>query len=417
MITIILNGVIIASLLRDARAESLPGSGRIDRRQPGCFVRRQAGKPIFNPASRWAIKNLLNGLNPAIFSRHTAVAKSKAYILTNHSTTKKIMDTDQALKVLIQLGLTGEENIDKVRAALDSVKDKATDLTKEFDPTKISAYFKQIEDGANQAKQAIEATLGTTKARDTAAQATNKSAEALALERAQNNPFLTSAQKTADGAAIRANYAEKNAAAKKDANDAEVKAARAERNLAQSELNSLVQKQHTDGAVSPTTRAQMERGIEEQKKLHEAIAAQCAKVEAANARLDEITKIAGIKNAAIDATTGTDAQTSGEKAAAAELAADRGIAGQIAGGKNVSQADQQRVIAVASTIAGRQLNITDAVTVIETGAQSMGAYTEQLIRVGKAMSGFASGSDLQTRLADMERQLTSLSGRIDGLGQ
>jgi hypothetical protein len=326
------------------------------------------------------------------------------------------MNTDQTLKVLIQLGLVGEENIDKVRAALDSVKDKTADLNKEFDPAKIGAYFKQIEDGANQAKQAIEATLGITKARDTAAQTINKSAEALALERVQNNPFLTPAQKTANEAAIRANAAEKEAAAKKDANDAEVKAARAERNLAQSELNRLVQKQHTEGTDSPTTRAQIERGIEEQKKLNEAIAAQSAKVEAANARLDEITKIAGIKNAAIDATTGMNAQTAGEKAAAAELATDRGIAGQIAGGRNVSQADQQRVIAVASTIAGRQLNLTDAVTVIETGAQSMGAYTEQLIRVGKAMSRFAPGSDLQTRLADMERQLDSLSGRIDGLG-
>jgi hypothetical protein len=126
--------------------------------------------------------------------------------------------------------------------------------------------------------------------------------------------------------------------------------------------------------------------------------------------------MAGIKNTAIDATTSMDAQAAGEKAAAAELTTDRSIAGQIGNGRNVSQADQQRLVAVASVIAGKQLNITDAVTVIETGANSMSAYTEQLIRVGKAMSGFAPGSDLQTRLADMERQLASLSGRIDGLG-
>lgn len=431
----------------------------------------------------------------------------------------------------------------------------------EFSTDKIDAYFNHIEERAKRTKAAIDAALGLTKAQDTADQDTNKSAEALALERVKNNPFLSPDQKTADEAAIRANYAQKDAAAKIEANNAEVKAARDERDATQAELNGLVQKQHTDQAVSPEAKARVDaavsglkptdalriaydkdkaagtldyskilngansadvaaqieavkkqlgldpqtgemaeggdakrladakaafdsdkdanslrskigdlqdhlrnpnttadergayqntvnryqselgnirnehgvdqaqamvnadkerleqlstaqkaivQGIEEQKKLNEAISAQRAKVEDANGKLDAITKTTVIKNDAIATGVNNTGQAAGETAAVAEWMKNKGIADRVTAGKTVSAGDEQRLMAGASAIAGHQLNLNDAATVIETGARNMAAYVQQMQRLGQALSGFGPNSDLAQRLANLEAVIKNI---------
>ncbi|MGA2869767.1 MAG: hypothetical protein ABSF34_11490, partial [Verrucomicrobiota bacterium] len=166
---------------------------------------------------------------------------------------KKIDETNEKLDAMGARAALAFSNINA--NLFDAIRDE------EFSTQKIDAYFKRIEEDAAAAKAAIEAALAITKTKDAATQDTDKGAEALALGRVKNNPFLTDDQKTAAEGAIRANYAQKDADAKKDENNAELKAAQDERDQLQAQLDAMKAMQQSNDYTSPAQKAQIDHLI------------------------------------------------------------------------------------------------------------------------------------------------------------
>jgi hypothetical protein len=97
-------------------------------------------------------------------------------------------------------------------------------------------------------------------------------------------------------------------------------------------------------------------------------------------------------------------QDLGVKKASDELTADRGIADQVKAGGSVSTADQQRLMADASRIAGHTVDLKTAAQIIENGANNMGIFMNQIDRLATALGKFtpAEQEALSQRIKQLE---------------
>ena len=113
----------------------------------------------------------------------------------------------------------------------------------------------------------------------------------------------------------------------------------------------------------------------------------------------------------MDATTGIKEggakQDLAIQKANAELQNDRGIADRLRAGGNVSNADQQNLIASASKIAGHNVDLNTAALMIEAGANNMGAFMNQLRILTGVLGKFTpeDAAQLQREIDDIKKNL------------
>jgi hypothetical protein len=99
-----------------------------------------------------------------------------------------------------------------------------------------------------------------------------------------------------------------------------------------------------------------------------------------------------------------------DKASAAWTGA-RGIADNIAGGGKSTVADQQKIMAIASQIAGHAVNLATAVGMLEAGANNFGAFQNQVGRLAAAMGHWTPADH-----ADLQNQIDNIIARMNNQG-
>ncbi|HSY20267.1 MAG TPA: hypothetical protein VK815_18120 [Candidatus Acidoferrales bacterium] len=97
----------------------------------------------------------------------------------------------------------------------------------------------------------------------------------------------------------------------------------------------------------------------------------------------------------------------GMRRASGELMADRGIADRVQAGGAVSGAEQQKIIADASRIAGHTVDLKTAAQIIEHGAKNIGAFMEQVSRLSAVLGQFG-----PAQTENLQRQIDELRGKI-----
>jgi len=105
----------------------------------------------------------------------------------------------------------------------------------------------------------------------------------------------------------------------------------------------------------------------------------------------------------------------GMRKASDALSDDRGIADSVKAGGNVSQADQQKLMADAARIAGHSVDLQTAAQIIENGANNMGIFMNQVAKLGAALEKVkpVDLSKIYQILEDYDHRISRAQGNAD----